>query len=429
MKPKTSFSTFGYKSFLVITTTILLNSCATFNPGLIKYNEDKSLYEYGGSTENAIPLRNKNNELISESNYESFLKELEDNDNKYQGSKTYEKANSIKFKDHKIASLYTESVADINRGQFEKVPVKMDSLISIYPDALYFSDCTFLNGFALQNLGKISEAKEKYREFIDYSSSKYTERFRGHRNSDPNDNVWMAERNYAKTFVEGKPLTTDTGFFQPFLPKYYYNSLHPGYGINPEDYAENTKHILMFVFGLDLSNNFSAGIQYYRQMNKYFDINPGYMTSGSVREISLAIPIKLYQSENNNLGIKVSPFMRYSGIRKLDINGVETEFDENIFDFGVKASAGYYFAPKLSVGASYIYHRYNENNTYLFSNQTIQVWYFNEYDISLYYDLWKGFSLKSGIKAGGFVAGIYWSGWEISYDFSQNDFVFRIDMF
>jgi hypothetical protein len=185
----------------------------------------------------------------------------------------------------------------------------------------------------------------------------------------------------------------------------------------------------MFVFGLDLSNNFSAGIQYYRQLNKYFDINPGYMTSGSIRELSLAIPIKLYQSDNNNLGIKVSPFMRYSGIRKLDINGVQTEFDENIFDFGMKASAGYYFAPKLSVGASYIYHRYNENNTYLFSSQDVEIWYFNEYDISLYYDLWKGFSLKSGIKAGDFVAGIYWSGWEISYDFSQNDIVFRIDMF
>jgi hypothetical protein len=429
MKSKTSFSIFGYKFFFVISTVILLHSCATFNPGLIKYNEDKTLYEYGGSHENAVPLRNKNNELISESNYESFLQEMEDNDNKYQGSKTYEKANSIKFTDHKIASLYAESVAEINKGQFEKVSAKMDSLLSLYPDALYFSDCSFLDGFALQNLGKTFEAKEKYMEFINYSSGKYTERFRGHRYSDPNDSIWMAERNYAKSFVEGKQVMADIDFFEPFQPKYYYNSLHPGYGINPEDYAENTKHILMFVFGLDLSNNFSAGIQYYRQLNKYFDINPGYMTSGAIREISLAIPIKLYQSENNNLGIKVSPFMRYSGISKLDINGVQTEFDENIFDFGMKASAGYYFAPRLSVGASYIYHRYNENNPFLFSTQNIQIWYFNEYDVSLYYDLWKGFSLKSGIKAGDFVAGIYWSGWEISYDFSQNDFVFRIDMF
>ena len=429
MKSTTSLSVTGYKFFFVISTAILLHSCATFNPALIKYNEDKTLYEYGGSPENAVPLRNKNNQLISESNYDSFLKEMEDNDNKYQSNKTYEKTNSIKFQDHKIATLYAESVADINKGQFEKVTVKIDSMLYLYPDALYFSDCTFLNGFALQKLGKTNEAKEKYREFINYSSGKYTERFRGHRNSDPNDSIWMAERNYAKSFVDGKQATTDTDFFQSFQPKYYYNSLHPGYGINPEDYAENTKHIMMFLFGLDLSNNFSAGIQYYRQLNKYFDINPGYMTSGAIREISLAIPIKLYQSKNNNLGIKVSPFMRYSGIKKLDINGVQADFDENIFDYGIKTSAGYYFAPKLSVGASYIYHRYNENSTYLFSNQNIEVWYFNEYDISLYYDLFKGFSLKSGIKAGDFVAGIYWSGWEISYDFKQNDIVFRIDMF
>ncbi len=429
MKSNTGFSIFGHKCFFIISTAILLNGCATFNPGSIHYNEDKTLYEYGGAPENAVPIRNKNNELISESNYGAFLKEMEDNGNKYQGSKTYEKANSIKFKDHKIASLYAESVTDINNGEFEKVPAKMDSLISLYPDAFYFSDCSFLDGFALQNLGKTDEAKEKYMEFINYSSGKYTERFRGYRDSDPDDSIWMAERNYAKSFVEGKQVTTDTDFFEPFLPKYYYNSLHPGYGINPEEYRENTKDIFMVVLGLDLSNNISAGIQYYRQLNKYFDITPGYMTSGGIKEFTLAIPIKLYQSENNNLGIKVSPFMNFSGIKKLDIDGIQTEFDENIFDFGMKASAGYYFAPKLSIGASYIYHRYNENNPFLFNNQNIQIWYFNEYDVSLYYDLFKGFSLKSGIKAGDFVAGIYWSGWEISYNFSQNDIVLRIDMF
>ncbi|SHE35435.1 hypothetical protein SAMN05444274_101140 [Mariniphaga anaerophila] len=429
MKSKTGFSAFRYKCFVIVAATILLSSCASFNPGLIHYNQDKSLYEYGGSPENAVPLRNKNNELISESNYEAFLKELENNDNKYQGTKTYEKTNSIQFSDHKIASLYAESVAEMNNGQFEEIPAKIDSLMALYPDALYFSDAAFLSGFAFQHLGKTNEANEKYREFINFSSGKYTERFRGHRDSEPNDSTWMAERDYARSFIDGKQEEAAVDFFHPFIPKYYYNSLHPGYGINPEDYAKNTEHLLMFVLGLDLSDNLSAGIQYYRQLNKYLDINPSYMTSGGIREIALAVPIKLYQSENNNLGIKVSPFMRYSGIRKLTIDGVQTEFDENIFNFGIKASAGYYFAPKLSVGASYIYHRYNENSTFLFSTRDIKLWFFNEYDISLYYDLLKGFSLKSGVKTGDFVAGIYWSGWEISYNFNQKGLVFRVDMF
>ncbi len=429
MKPKISFSAFAFKFFLVISTAILLHSCATFNPGLIKYNEDKSLYEYGHSPENAVPLRNKNNELVSEANYESFLKEMDDNDNKYLSTKTYENAKSIQFKDHKIASLYAEAVSKINKEQFEKVPDKMDSLISLYPDALYFSDCTFLNGFALQKLGATDDAKEKYREFIDYSSGKYTERFRGHRNSDANDSVWLAERNYAKSFVEGKQVNMDTDFFEPFLPKYYYNSFHPGFGINQEDYSERTKDIIMLVVGTDLSDNTAFGIQYYRQLNRYFDINPRYFTSKGMNEIGVAVPIRLFKTEDNSFALKLSPLFSFSLIKELTVDHVTVEPDENIFDYGIKASAGYYFAPKFSLGASYIHHRYNEDNTFLMDAQNIEVWYFNEYDVSLYYDLWKGFSLKSGIKAGNFVAGVYWSGWEISYDFNQRDIVFRIDMF
>lgn len=429
MQLKTCFSTFRYKFFWAISIALMMNSCATFNPGLIKYNEDKSLYEYGGLPENAVPLRNKNNELVSESNYESFLQEMEDNDNKYQSTKTYEKAKSIKFMDHNIASLYTEAVSEINKNQFEDVPVKMDSLLSIYPDALYFSDCTFLEGFALQKRGKTNDAIKRYSEFIDYSSGKYAERFRGYRDSDPKDSIWIAERNYAKSFVDGNQVPSDIDFFEPFLPKYYYNSFHPGFGINQEDYTEKTKDIIMLALGTDLSDNAAFGIQYYRQLNRYFDINPRYFTSKGINEIGVAVPIRLYKSENNSFALKLSPFINFSLIKELTVDDVVVEPDENMFDYGIKASAGYYFAPKLSLGASYIHHRYNKSDPFLLESQNIEIWYFNEYDISLYYDLWKGFSLKSGIKAGNFVAGIYWSGWEISYDFSQKDIVFRIDMF
>ena len=406
-----------------------LSGCATINPALINYNENKQLYEYGAGPENAIPLRNQNNELVTVSNYDSFTEELEKNDNKYQSTKTVENANSIKSVDHRIATLYAESVDALNQKQYDKITSLTNKLRSDYPDAVYFSDVAFLDGYAQEKLGNKEKAKLRYQNFVNYSNGKYTERFRGHRGDDHGDNTWIRERSYAMDYISGGSPQTDEDFFPDFTPKYYYNSLRPGFGLNPEDYDENTKHILMFVFGLDLSDNFSAGIQYYRQLNKYFDINPRYMSSGSVNEVGLAIPIRLYQAEDNSLAFKISPFMNYSYIKELTIDDVTLETNGKMLDFGVKASAGYYFAPKLSLGASYIYHRYNEENTYLLDDQNIEVWYFNEYDISLYYDLFKGFSLKTGIKAGDFVAGIYWSGWEISYDFNQNKMVFRIDMF
>ena len=421
----TQHTTKREKTTLMIFIVILLSGCATFNPALINYNEDKGLYEYD---EGGVLLRNSNNELISESNYESFIQELAMND-KYQNSKSFENANSLKSLDHKIASLYSESVNAINSEKFKEVPEKVDSLLSLYPDALYFSDCSFLDAYALQNMGRIGDAKEKYQDFLNYSSGKYTERFRGYRNSDNKDSLWIQQRNFAKNFIAGESEKINDKFFQPFTPKHYYSSFHPGYGINQEDYEENTKDIIMFVFGMDFSDNFTFGAQYYRQLNKYFDINPKYLSSGSINEIGLAVPIKLFKSEDNSFAIKVSPFLNYYRIKKMNIDGITQDIGDNMFDYGIKASAGYYFAPKVSLGASYSYHRYNESEKYLINSHNIEIWYLNEYDISLYYDLYKGISLKSGIKAGDFVAGIYWSGWEISYNFNQNGFVFRTDMY
>ena len=413
-------------ALIVLFLIVLLTGCRTFNPALISYNQEKGLYEYG---EGGILLRNSDNELISESNYESFMQELEMNDNEYQNSKIMENANSLKSTDYKIASLYSESVNAINNGNYEEAREKTDKLMSLYPDALYYSDCSFLDAAAFQNSGKTVDAKEKYREFLTYSAGKYSERFRGHRNSDTNDSLWMQQRNYAKDFIAGEPVNANKKFLKPFTPKHYYSSFHPGYGINPEDYQKNTKDIIMFGFGMDMADKISFGVQYYRQLNKFFDINPRYLTSGAINEAGLAVPVKLFKSEDNSFALKISPFLSYSRIKELSIEGTTIETDDNMFDYGIRASAGYYFAPKISLGASYIYHRYNENDKYLLNSRDAEIWYFNEYDISLYYDLFKGFSLKSGIKAGDFVAGIYWSGWEISYNFNQNGFVFRTDMF
>lgn len=408
---------------------LFLSSCATFNTDLIKYNEDKELYEYGASPEDAIILRNQNNELISELNYEAFLEELETVDNDYSHPKLIENANSLKAIDYKIATLYAESVEAINNEKFEDVPNRMEKLESLYPDALYFSNCSFLNAYALEKMGKPDDAKEKYLEYLTFSSGKFTERFRGYRNSDLQDSTWIQQRNYARDYVSENTLEIDSSFFSPFIPKYYYSSFHPGYSINPEDYKDKTKHIFMFVLGLDISNNIAFGVQYYRPINKYFDINPRYNTSGAVRDIGMAVPIKLYKSVDNKFALKLSPFFTYSRIKELNFDDTTWEMDDNIFDFGIKASAGYYLAPKLSLGVSYSLHRYNENNKYLSDNHGIEIWYFNEYDVSFYYDLFKGFSLKSGIKDGDFVAGVYWSGWEISYNINESKFIFRIDMY
>lgn len=79
-----------YTFFVISLFAVLMSSCGTFNRNLIHYNEEKDLYEYGVTPENSVLLRNSNNELISESNYELFVHELEANDNKYGNDKLIE---------------------------------------------------------------------------------------------------------------------------------------------------------------------------------------------------------------------------------------------------------------------------------------------------------------------------------------------------
>ena len=57
------------------------------------------------------------------------------------------------------------------------------------------------------------------------------------------------------------------------------------------------------------------------------------------------------------------------------------------------------------------------------------MWMINEYDVSLYYNIFKGFSLKTGVKNDDLVAGIMWSCWEISYNISNPGLILRVDMY
>lgn len=414
----------------IITLTILFSSCATIKVDRIEHNEDKQLYEYPVTVNQSILLRNEGNELITKSNLDSFILELESIENKYPFKERLEQAESLKKTDYEIATLYSNAVDNIKGQQYNAALEKIKGVKTLYPDAINYSDCSFLEAYTFQKMGNQKKASEKYNEYLNFSSGKYSERFRGYRNTNLNDTIWLQQRKYAKNYLSGQSPKFHNCFLQQITPKFYYNSLQPGYSLNPEDNEESTKHIIMFVFGMDqFSNDFAGGIQYYRSLNKYFDINSLYLTSGDNREVGLAIPIQAYKSEDNRFAIKISPFLQLTNIENLYFEGSELEMDEDIFNYGIKASAGYFFIPKLSIGAYYYYHRYNKHNHYSLESHPIDIWYDNEYDISLYYNLFKGFSLKSGIKAGDFVAGFYWSGWEMSYNISDGDFVLRVAMY
>lgn len=408
---------------------IMISGCSRISIEKITYNKEAQLYQYPVNRHKSVWLRNETGELVNDSNYNSFITELMRNRSRYPFEEQMETDEIVKELDYKIAKLYSKSTKMINDKEYTVSASKINQLRKLYPKSRLYSDVAFIEGYALEKTGDATGAKIRYKEYLGYSSKKYSGRFHGYKYADRNDSLWLQQRNYARYFLNGDP-AKNTVSFQPITPKYYFNSLQPGYGLNDETLAENRQGLLFFGLTTNFSSEFVGSFQYYKSLNKYVDINPAYLTSGTnMHMASLAVPIQLYRSENNNLGIKLSPFIRYTNFKKIYFEDKYWETNENIFDFGIKISGGYYFMQRLSLGAYYTYYYHNKNNPYNLKTQPLNLWWNNQYDVSLYLNISKGFSFKAGVKSGELVAGIYWNGWEINYNILHPYIISQIDLY
>ena len=411
-----------------ILIAFLITGCSTIQPKRIVYNGEKGIYEYRLNRKNSITLRNQYQQLVDTSNYGHFKDELASIKNRYPFKKRLEIDHQLKKSDFELSKLYGTINQLITEGDYQKSLEKLNSLSSLYPDIYKYSDCDYLKGYAFEKLGLPDSAKISYGHFLKYSSQKLSSRFRGHRDDDLDDSIFIAERNYANNYHLNREQTKSVSFY-PIQPKFYYGSIQPGYTLNREDLAKNSRGILMFLFGTDMNGYFSGGYQYYYQINERFNINPRYATSGNITEYSLAAPIQVYKSENNQFGLKFTPFVNYLSIDSLKIDEQMYPIKEKLLNFGARISAGYYPFQHLAIGAYYQTNFYNEKNPFQSKKSDIELWMFNEYDVSLYYNIFKGFSLKTGVKNDDLVAGIMWSCWEISYNISNPGLILRVDMY
>lgn len=334
----------------------------------------------------------------------------------------------LKKSDYELSKSYGAVNQLILSGDYQKALVGLNRLNTLYPDIYKYSDADFLKATAYERLELVDSAKIAYSRFLKYASQKYASRFRGHRDDDKDDRQLIAERNYAGNYLLDREQTESVEFI-PIQPRYYYGSLQPGYTLNSEDMAKNSRGILMFLFGTDMNGYFSGGFQYYYKINDRFNINPRYASSGNITEYSLAAPIQVYKSEDNRLGLKFTPFVNYVSLDSVKINDQMYALRESFMNFGARISAGYYPVQHLAIGAYYQANFYNKQHPFHSKKSNIDMWMINEYDVSLYYNIQKGFSLKAGVKNDDLVAGIFWSGWEISYNISSPGLIFRVDMY
>lgn len=411
-----------------ILVAFLWTGCATIQPKNILLNAEKGIYEYRLSAKNSITLRNEYHQLVDTSNYESFKEELISIKNRYPFKKRIEIDHQLKKSDYELATSYGTINELIISGEYQKALVELNKLNALYPDIYKYSDAHYLKAHAYEQLGLVDSAKIWYGHFLKYSSQKYSSRFHGHRDDDKDDGIYIAERNYASNYRLDRE-QTESVKLHPIQPRYYYGSLQPGYTLNSEDMAKNSRGILMLLFGIDMNGYFSGGFQYYYQISERFNINPRFASSGNITEYSLAAPIQVYKSQDNRLGLKFTPFVNYVKVDSVKIDDQMHPLKESFMNVGARFSVGYYLVQHLAIGAYYQANFYNEQHPYHSKKSNIDLWMINEYDVSLYYNIHKGLSFKAGVKNDDLVAGFMWSCWELSYNITSPGMILRVDMY
>jgi hypothetical protein len=419
----------GIKIVLYCLFIFLFSACYTLKVKNIKYNTEKELYEYWPNKRHSHILRDAKGSLVTEENIDGFRQELDENKNTYPFSKRHERSAYISRNDQVLTSKYSLISERIVDHEYVSALDEISNLKRIYPDIFKYSDALFLEGYSYEQLHLLDSARVRYSEFLRYSESKYSARFRGYRDADSNDSLYLLQRNYVNKFLNGESPEISQDVFQEITPRYYYRSFSPGFNVNSEDIVRGGKGFIWLGLTPPITNNFAYSIQTYHKLNDHFDINPEIFFTNSAWGLNLALPVQLYKASDNRFGLKFSSFVNYTRIDSLLLDDTKYNVKQGVFSGGVKLSVGFYLTQEISVGAYYTYHINNADNPVFLTKPNINIWRDNVYDVSLYYNIFKTFGLKSGIRNGGLVAGLYWNGWELSYDITHSEFIFRMEMY
>jgi len=430
VKLRTTCSSLKMKHKIWFFACILLVNCgcASIKLDKVKYNTAKRQYEYVKGKV-SIPLRNNQQQLIDSTNIDAFRTELLENGLKYSFREKAENDELLLNTDFKLAQLYSGINAALQDHAWKQAIEKIDSIRHINTSMDYYSDCAFLEGYAYERMGERDRAVKAYRIFCTYSEKKYSKRFRGHLYDDLNDAGYIVERNHAYHFLHQKPDSISEAFqAKPITPKCYYKSNQPGFIYNPQDYGPHTRFVMNLGLGFDLSDALQVGFTVSWMSNPHINLNAGVYFSPGMSEYIFSAPIQLYKSESNQIGVKLTPFMKVHDINNLTIKGSILS-NQTVYDYGAKISTSLLLSQKVYLGSYYQYNHFNQKRPYQPENNSVLIWCNNEYDISCYYHTIKGLSLKVGVKNTDLVAGFRLGNTEFSYNITSPGIILRGGLF
>jgi len=398
---------------LVLSCLMLISCNSKLKISKIKYDESNGFYNYLFKGE-VLPLRNKNGELINKSNYGSFLDSINKSNNVYDIKALRENDLFISQADEDLVNLYSGLIHSLSLKEFSAARFFSSEILGAYPDAGKYTDVNFLEGQMWELFQNSDSARFYYSRFLKFSAGRYSRRFRGYFYNDSIERCFTNERNYALNYLDGKSRDTILQCLIKIEPRYYYESFSPGYLENKEDFKKNQRFIPVLNYnlppfekaflGLGLFTLLNENYAFYAEANRYKGITDG----------QLALPVEVYKTENNRFGINASPVFYYQ-----IADNAEDYPDRIFFNYGASISTSYHLNHNFYLGISYLYYYYNKAHP---KSSNFFTYNENQIDISMYYQIIKGMSLKTGIINDHPVIGLTFVGNIIWYDFKSASF-------
>lgn len=401
---------------------VSLAGCRSLDTDRLVLNPRSHLYEarYGGSL---VPLRLKSGVLVDGSNLDDFRIELAIEGNHYPFSRRKEPSVLLKRSDWRIAACFDSIHSALARRDFSQVFTYAGEIRTIYPQADWFSNLAFLEGYAFEQVGSNAEAKKSYTRFLDYSSQTYSKLQRGYEAADPNDSLYLEQRNAARQFVNGNRVL-HVFDFPPIPPKHPIIPNQPGFLDNTSAFSRKQLSAGLSL-GKDYLDDLSLGLRLSHPLSSSTRLVVQADVSENTTTGTLGLPLQLYRAHTNQFGVKLSPFLTYGYM----INNQILERIPNqrsSVNGGFQVSAGYFPLPNVSIGGVYLH--YLRDLPFQLAEANLLPCK-NVLDMSLYWGLLDNLSLKAGVKNKDLLIGCFLSGWEIAWSLNHQRLILSSVLF
>jgi len=318
----------------IICAGIILYTSACFRTRHLAYHESCNLYTYRN-----VPLRLPDRRLVTIANIDTFLMQAQTN--YLMQGRMKENDLSISRSDHILVSQYDSVVMAMESKNYAQAIASGEKLKNMYRAVEFYSDISFLQGYAWASLGNRDSARVAFEKFLNYAGQKYPSRFRGLSRTLAARDQYCRERSAAVGYLYHD--TLPSLIFQRIAPVFYYQSFSPGYGYNPDDFQTDARWIFSGVGWEYVADQslFQANTVY--MLHPRLGLSTGIRFNQHVQLLCAALPWQATWATNRRWGVKLTPLLFFA-------HSNHTDRYRLIPMAGM--SVGYHFHPRYYAGFS-----------------------------------------------------------------------------